>query len=105
MVRRCWQGGCFLAVFPGGKSLCYQLPALLDGLTLVVSPLIALMKVDALNAKGSPYADSTLDADQAREVYETGGWIPEAPLHRTRAVFQAFQEQVGWLNVQLVCHR
>src|SRR5213595_2908187 len=55
----------------GGKSLCFQLPALLrNGLTIVVSPLIALMKdqVDALQASGIPatYLNSTLDRDESK---------------------------------------
>ncbi|HEU4678366.1 MAG TPA: DEAD/DEAH box helicase, partial [Terrimicrobiaceae bacterium] len=54
----------------GGKSLCFQLPALVrPGLTVVVSPLIALMKdqVDQLQAAGVPatFLNSTLDRAEA----------------------------------------
>ncbi len=65
-----------LVILPtgGGKSLCYQVPAvILPGLTVVVSPLISLMKdqVDALNECGVMAAriDSSLTPDQRRRVF------------------------------------
>ncbi|MBK9923702.1 MAG: DNA helicase RecQ [Anaerolineales bacterium] len=66
-----------LAVMPtgGGKSLCYQIPSLLfDGLTVVVSPLIALMKdqVEQLRAYGVPslFLNSTLSPQEYQENME-----------------------------------
>ncbi|MES2658665.1 MAG: ATP-dependent DNA helicase RecQ [Verrucomicrobiota bacterium] len=111
VVRALLEGRSALAVFPtgGGKSLCYQLPALLlDGLTLVVSPLIALMRdqVDALNAKGIAAArlDSTLDAEQTRDVYERleAGTLKLLYIAPERFSNEAFRQRVKRLPVQLV---
>ncbi|MBA3962749.1 MAG: DNA helicase RecQ [Chthoniobacterales bacterium] len=74
IVRDALAGRDVFALMPtgGGKSLCFQLPALLrDGLTIVISPLISLMKdqVDALQASGvaATFLNSALDGNQARQ--------------------------------------
>src|SRR5437870_10394181 len=73
IIRDALAGRDVLALLPtgGGKSLCFQLPALVNaGLTVVVSPLISLMKdqVDALTASGvaATFLNSSLKADEAR---------------------------------------
>lgn len=76
LVASILQGRDVLGVMPtgAGKSVCYQLPAaMLPGITLVVSPLISLMKdqADALNQIGIPAAllNSTLSIRELNETY------------------------------------
>ncbi|GGB68959.1 DNA helicase RecQ [Shewanella inventionis] len=75
VIERSLQGQDTLVIMPtgGGKSMCYQLPALvLPGVTIVVSPLISLMKdqVDSLLQSGvsAAYLNSSLPREQSAEV-------------------------------------
>jgi ATP-dependent DNA helicase RecQ len=79
IVDQVVQGGDALVLMPtgGGKSLCYQVPAIArhragQGVTLVVSPLIALMhdQVGALDEAGvaAAFLNSTLEGDEARRI-------------------------------------
>jgi len=76
IIQNLLQGRDSLVLMPtgGGKSMCYQLPAvLLPGITVVVSPLIALMKdqVDNLTRQGIPAAfiNSSLDRETIDEIF------------------------------------
>ena len=93
----------------GGKSLCYQLPALtFDGLTLVVSPLIALMKdqVDALKANGiaAGFINSTLsNAEIIRVQAEANnGRLKILYVAPERLALQGFRSFLHSLEVSLI---
>ncbi len=77
IINSIFEGNDNLVIMPtgGGKSICYQLPAiLLPGVTLVISPLIALMKdqVDGLLANGitAAYVNSSQHPDEQHEIYQ-----------------------------------
>ncbi|WP_027328320.1 RecQ family ATP-dependent DNA helicase [Marinimicrobium agarilyticum] len=111
VINTLLEGRSALAIFPtgGGKSLCYQLPALmLDGLTLVVSPLIALMKdqVDALNALGVPAArlDSSRTGDEVQAIYQdmAQGKLKLLYVAPERLTNERFLARLSRLNISLM---
>ncbi|MEI6034224.1 MAG: ATP-dependent DNA helicase RecQ [Verrucomicrobiae bacterium] len=111
VMRALLAGRSALAIFPtgGGKSLCYQLPGiLLDGLTLVVSPLIALMKdqVDVLRARGIAAArlDSTLSSAEVFEILDgiTSGSLKLLYVAPERFVSETFVARIKRADVSLL---
>jgi len=75
VIESCLKGEDSLVIMPtgGGKSICYQIPALiLDGVTIVISPLIALMKdqVDALKQNGveAEFLNSSLTTSRQKNI-------------------------------------
>ncbi len=111
IISNVLDGNDSLVIMPtgGGKSLCYQLPALrLDGITLVVSPLIALMKdqVDGLKANGikAEFINSTLPyGDMVRIRGEAlRGEIKILYVSPERLALDGFRSFLNNLKVSLV---
>ena len=105
------EGRDTLVILPtgGGKSICYQIPALLlPGLTVVVSPLISLMKdqVDALTARGLPaaFVNSTLSSGEVsdRLVRAQRGEIKLLYVAPERFDFASTAERIAKMGVSLL---
>ncbi|MBV9772595.1 MAG: ATP-dependent DNA helicase RecQ, partial [Gemmatimonadetes bacterium] len=110
-VSNVLSGGDSLTIMPtgGGKSLCYQVPAMmLPGLTIVVSPLISLMKdqVDALDARGLPatFLNSTLSGGEmaARLNGAERGEYKLLYIAPERFDSESFQDRLARLDVSLL---
>ncbi|WP_158734923.1 DNA helicase RecQ [Alteribacillus sp. YIM 98480] len=100
-----------LGVMPtgGGKSLCYQIPSLLlDGLTVVISPLISLMKdqVDEINEAGIPatYINSSLTYEETEQCMKDlqNGEYRLLYLAPERLEHQAFLHQIKKVPISLI---
>ena len=111
IINTALDGRNSLVVMPtgGGKSLCYQLPALATGgLTLVISPLIALMKdqVDGLRSNGiaAEFLNSTLDNRTAAEVERSAqaGVVRLLYAAPERVSMPGFRRFLGTLDLRMI---
>ncbi len=111
IVRHVAGGGEALVLMPtgGGKSMCYQLPAIArPGMTLVISPLIALMKdqVDGLTANGvvAGCLNSTLSGTESARVMRQAesGQLKLLYVAPERLALGEFKEWLGTLQVNLI---
>lgn len=111
LIRASLAGRDVVGILPtgGGKSLCYQLTALmLDGISIVISPLISLMKdqVDSLKeiGVGAAYINSTLDPDEANRVMGDlrSGNIKILYIAPERLESDFFLNQISALNIAMV---
>ena len=111
IIKEILNGNDVLTIMPtgGGKSICYQVPAiLLDGITIVISPLISLMKdqVDNINNLGikSAYINSSLSNIEINNI------LDEASKNEIKILYvaperlesQAFLELIASINVSMV---
>ena len=108
VIRGIVSGSDVLAVLPtgAGKSLCFQLPALaMDGTTIVISPLISLMKdqVDNARKKGinALYINSDLSTAESRETYATlmSGSVKLLYIAPERFAVQKFRDMLPLIKI------
>lgn len=111
IIRHVLDGGHALVIMPtgGGKSVCFQLPALVkEGFALVISPLISLMndQVRSLRANGieSGALHSGTTAQESREIHQhiQNGTLKILYVSPERALTQKFLEFVAPLNISLI---
>lgn len=111
VIEAAIQGQDSLVIMPtgGGKSLCYQIPALVrSGLTLVVSPLISLMKdqVDQLKADGVAAAcvNSTISREDLISIYNrmNSGALKLVYVSPERVLMRDFIERLQGLSLSMI---